>query len=65
VLAILLRASPAVVPVERICAELSTSAEPVRRATIDARVKSLRRKLGHDRIETRAGFGYAFVPRAS
>ena len=63
VLSILLRASPAVVPVEKICAELSTPAAPVRRTTIDARVKSLRRKIGRARIETRAGFGYAFVPR--
>lgn len=61
VLALLLRASPAVLSVEQMRAELSTAARPVTRTTIEARIKSLRRKIGRDRIETRTGFGYAFV----
>lgn len=61
VLALLLRASPAVLSVEQIRTELSAPARPLTRTTIDARIKSLRRKIGRERIETRTGFGYAFV----
>lgn len=61
VLALLIRESPAPVSVTRIHRELATGDAEIKRGTIEARIKSLRRKLGKDRIETRAQFGYVFV----
>ena len=61
VLALLLRHAPASLSVERIRAELSTS-RSLSRSAIEARVKSLRRKIGAERITNRIGFGYSFMP---
>jgi DNA-binding response OmpR family regulator len=59
VLAVLIRHAPAAVPVTRIAGELRAPGREVARTTVEARVKSLRRKLG-DAIESRPGLGYAF-----
>lgn len=63
VLAILIHESPAPVPASRLWNELSMEEQSLKQATIEARIKSLRRKLGRDRIETRARLGYAFIAR--
>jgi DNA-binding response OmpR family regulator len=62
VLSLLIRHAPGSLSVERIRAELSTSARPLSRSAVEARLKSLRRKVGPDRITNRIGFGYSFVP---
>lgn len=63
VLDLLLRHSPGSLSVERIRAELNATLPPVSRSAIEARLKSLRRKLGPDRISNRIGFGYSFNPQ--
>ncbi|HUP45414.1 MAG TPA: response regulator transcription factor [Thermoanaerobaculia bacterium] len=60
VLALLIRHAPASLPVERIREEVSMASRSVSRSTIEARLKGLRRKIGHDRIANRIGFGYSF-----
>jgi DNA-binding response OmpR family regulator len=55
-LAMLIREAPAPLSLERIRSELA-----VRESTIVARVKSLRQKLGRQRIEMRPRYGYVFV----
>ena len=62
VLALLIRHAPAAVPVERIRCELG---EPVTRSAIEARLKSLRRKIGRHLIENRTGYGYSFAAQRS
>ncbi|HEU4523241.1 MAG TPA: winged helix-turn-helix domain-containing protein [Thermoanaerobaculia bacterium] len=61
VLALLIRHSPASLPVERIREEVSNGR--VSRSAIEARLKGLRRKVGSHLITNRIGFGYAFQPR--
>ncbi len=61
VLSLLIRYAPASVSVERIRTELSTPTKPLSRSAIEARLKSLRRKIGPDRIRNRIGFGYSFM----
>jgi hypothetical protein len=46
--------------VERIRAELNEDSTPVTRSAIEARLKSLRRKIGSDLITNRIGYGYSF-----
>lgn len=65
VLSILIGEAPAPVPSIRLWRELSPEEDHLKPATVEARIKSLRRKLGANRIETRARFGYAFVLRKS
>jgi len=60
VLGILMRHAPAAVAVIRILLELRSSGRDVTRSTVEARLKSLRRKLGSEAIESRPGLGYAF-----
>ncbi|HUP47324.1 MAG TPA: response regulator transcription factor [Thermoanaerobaculia bacterium] len=63
VLALLIRHAPAALSVGRIRAELSGPG-PVSRSAIEARLKSLRRKIGKEMITNRIGFGYSFsAPR--
>lgn len=49
-------------PAARLQAALSAGGEMVPLSTVSAQLRSLRKKLGPGRIETRIGFGYAFVP---
>jgi len=56
----LVRLRPAVVPRERILAEIWQVAEDVETRTVDAHVRNLRRKIGKDRITTLIGSGYRF-----
>ncbi|HVS30989.1 MAG TPA: response regulator transcription factor [Thermoanaerobaculia bacterium] len=65
VLSILIHEAPAPVPSSRLCRELSPEEDQLKQTTVEARIKSLRRKLGPHRIETRARFGYAFVKRGA
>lgn len=60
VLALLIRHAPAALPVERIRSELG---EQVTRSAIEARLKSLRKKIGRHLIENRTGYGYSFAAR--
>ncbi|MGZ8866928.1 MAG: response regulator transcription factor [Thermoanaerobaculia bacterium] len=62
VLSLLIRHAPASLSVERIRTELSTPAKLLSRSAVEARLKSLRRKVGSDRITNRIGFGYSFMP---
>lgn len=62
VLSLLIRYAPASLSVERIRAELSTAEKSLSRSGVEARLKSLRRKVGADRITNRVGFGYSFMP---
>lgn len=62
VLSLLIRHAPASLSVERIRAELSSPSKPLSRSAVEARLKSLRRKVGPDRITNRIGFGYSFMP---
>ena len=62
VLSILIHEAPAPVSSARLRLELIAMGErDLKATTIEARIKSLRRKLGRHRIETRARYGYAFV----
>jgi DNA-binding response OmpR family regulator len=56
VLAILVQHAPAPVTVTRMCDLL-----PVKRGTIESRIKSLRRKLGKGRLVSRGSLGYQLV----
>jgi len=56
VLAILVQHAPAPVTVTRMCELL-----PVKRGTIESRIKSLRRKLGKGRLVSRGSLGYQLV----
>ena len=56
VLAILVQHAPAPVTVARMCELL-----PVKRGTIESRIKSLRRKLGRERIVSRGSLGYQLI----
>ena len=56
VLAILVQHAPAPVTVARMCELL-----PVKRGTIESRIKSLRRKLGKARLVSRGSLGYQLV----
>lgn len=56
VLAVLLQHAPAPVTLAQICATLGA-----KRHTVTARLKSLRRKLGRDRLVTRGSLGYQLV----
>lgn len=58
VLELLVRHAPAAFSVERIRQEL---AEPVTRSAVEARLKSLRKKIGRELIENRIGYGYSFA----
>ena len=60
VLTILIRHAPAAVAVSRIILELHQISSDVARSTVEARIKSLRRKLGPGVLESRPGLGYAF-----
>jgi DNA-binding response OmpR family regulator len=60
VLSLLLRHAPMSMSVERIRAELNEDSTPVTRSAIEARLKSLRRKIGSDLITNRIGYGYSF-----
>lgn len=55
-LAVLLQHAPAPVTLAQICASLGA-----KRHTVTARMKSLRRKLGKDRLVTRGSLGYQLV----
>ena len=59
----LIREAPAPVTMASIRGELAAGQDRLGRTTIEARIKSLRRKLGAERIETRVRLGYAFVAR--
>lgn len=59
VITVLLHHAPSAISSKQIRQELSADRD-VTQSTIDARIKSLRRKIGRNRIETRTGFGYAF-----
>ncbi len=56
VLAILVQQAPAPVSITRMCELL-----PVKRGTIESRIKSLRRKLGKARLVSRGSLGYQLV----
>jgi DNA-binding response OmpR family regulator len=56
VLAVLLQHAPAPVTVSRMCELL-----PVKRGTIESRIKSLRKKLGKGRLVSRGSLGYQLV----
>jgi DNA-binding response OmpR family regulator len=56
VLAILVQHAPAPVTVTRMCELL-----PVKRGTVESRIKSLRRKLGKGRLVSRGSLGYQLV----
>lgn len=56
VLAVLVQHAPAPVTVARMCEVL-----PVKRGTIESRIKSLRRKLGKTRLVSRGSLGYQLV----
>lgn len=56
VLAILVQHAPAPVSITRMCELL-----PVKRGTIESRIKSLRRKLGRERLVSRGSLGYQLV----
>jgi DNA-binding response OmpR family regulator len=57
-LAVLIQHAPAPLPVRRIAELLSA-----RRGTIESRIKSLRRKLGGERLVSRGGLGYQLVQK--
>lgn len=56
VLAILVQHAPAPVSIARMCELL-----PVKRGTIESRIKSLRRKLGRERLVSRGSLGYQLM----
>lgn len=56
VLAILVQHAPAPVSIARMCELL-----PVKRGTVESRIKSLRRKLGRERLVSRGSLGYQLV----
>lgn len=59
VLALLIGRAPAFVTVAQICDELDTG-EDLKPGTIEGRLKSIRRKVGAEYIESRQRYGYAF-----
>lgn len=61
VLSLLIRHAPGSLSVERIRTELSAPSKPLSRSAVEARLKSLRRKIGPERITNRIGFGYSFT----
>ncbi|HKR97904.1 MAG TPA: response regulator transcription factor, partial [Candidatus Dormibacteraeota bacterium] len=59
-LQMLVRNAPAVVPRDRILAEVWHAADDVETRTIDAHIRNLRKKIGKERIETVVGFVYRY-----
>ncbi|HVR41768.1 MAG TPA: response regulator transcription factor [Thermoanaerobaculia bacterium] len=64
ILGILLAHTPMPVPLDQI-AQLLPVEDRVQPGTIESRIKSLRRKLGADRIVTRRGWGVQFVTKVT
>lgn len=62
-LALLIRYAPMSLQAEQISGELAGTDEALRPATIDAQVKSLRKKIGPGYLEGRPGYGYSFLSR--
>ncbi|HEX7151104.1 MAG TPA: response regulator transcription factor [Thermoanaerobaculia bacterium] len=60
ILALLVEHAPAPLTVSRMLEMLPAGSE-VKRGTVESRIKSLRRKLGADRLVNRGGFGYQLV----
>jgi DNA-binding response OmpR family regulator len=56
----LVRNRPAVVSRDRILSEVWQMADDVETRTVDAHIRNLRKKIGHDRIRTVIGYGYRF-----
>lgn len=56
----LVRNRPNVVSRDRILSEVWQVAEDVETRTVDAHIRNLRKKIGHDRIKTVIGYGYRF-----
>ena len=59
-LLMLIRNRPAVVSRDRILSEVWQMADDVETRTVDAHIRTLRKKIGADRIRTVIGYGYRF-----